>query len=71
MVLDEAPATEKAPTLVIDKVKEAEPEKDAPVEVNFSVPVNDLKHATLSDLSDSLKNMAEEGASIDNTIILK
>ena len=62
----EAPAIEKAPTLVIDKAKEAES-----AEADFSVPVNDLKHATLSDLSDSLKAMAEESDSIDNTIILK
>ena len=72
--VDEQPATvkeestiEKAPTLVMDKVKE----EAQPVEVNFSVPVSDLKHATVSDLSDSLKAMAEENSSIDNTIILK
>jgi cell division initiation protein len=33
--------------------------------------VNDLKQATISDLSESLKKMAEEPASLDNTIILK
>ena len=60
-----APAVEKAPTLVFDKAKEES------AEVDFSVPVSDLSHATVSDLSDSLKAMAEEGASIDNTIILK
>jgi len=52
---------------VMDKVKE----EAQPAEVNFSVPVSDLKHATVSDLSDSLKAMAEENSSIDNTIILK
>ena len=69
-----APAAEKAPTIVIDKVKEEETPvvfTDEPVSVDFSLPVSDLKHATVSDLSDSLKAMAEEGASIDNTIILK
>ena len=68
-----APAVEKAPTIVIDKPKEgpAAAVKDEPIEVDFSVPVADLQHATVSDLSDSLKAMAEEGASIDNTIILK
>ncbi|MBE6039830.1 MAG: DivIVA domain-containing protein [Clostridiales bacterium] len=72
--VDEQPAPvreestiEKAPTLVMDKVKE----EAQPAEVNFSVPVSDLKHATVSDLSDSLKAMAEENSSIDNTIILK
>ena len=72
-----APAVEKAPTLVMDKVKEAAPSqaaapaKEGPVTVDFSVPVSDLQHATVSDLSESLKAMAEEGAAIDNTIILK
>ena len=67
-----APASaEKAPTLVFDKSKEDPLFKDEPVEADFSVPISDLKQATVSDLSDSLKAMAEEGASIDNTIILK
>ena len=50
---------DKAPTLVIDKA-----EVEEPVAVDFSEP------ATFSDLSDSLKAMAEE-TPIDNTIILK
>ena len=50
----------------MDKVKD-----DKAVEADFSVPVTDLKHATVSDLSESLKAMAEEDSSIDNTIILK
>jgi cell division initiation protein len=33
--------------------------------------VKDLEHATISDLSDSLKKMAEEPATISDTIILK
>lgn len=60
-----------AKTLVMEKpvVEETPvvPEKD---EFDFGLPT-DLKHATVSDLSDSLKAMAEESASIDNTIILK
>lgn len=53
---------DKAPTLVFDKIEEA-----GTLEVDFSAP---NEPATISDLSDSLKAMAEE-TSIDNTIILK
>ena len=56
----------KAPTLVIDKIEDS-----APVAPDFSAPATDLEHATVSDLSDSLKAIAEDSASIDNTIILK
>ena len=56
----------KAPTIIMDKIEDSKPA--AP---DFSVPVTDLEHATVSDLSDSLKAMAEDSASIDNTIILK
>ena len=70
---DELPAAEepaadsvsKAPTIVMDKITD---EAAAP---DFSVPVTDLEHATVSDLSDSLKARAEDASSIDNTIILK
>ena len=70
--LDIAPAVEepkvedisKAPTLVMDKEKI---EDEGSLEVDFSAP---KEPATLSDLSDSLKAMAEE-TSTDNTIILK
>ena len=73
--LDIAPAVEepkdedisKAPTLVMDKEKI---EEGAHVAPDFSVPEN-LEQATVSDLSESLKEMAEDSASIDNTIILK
>ena len=68
-VAEDAPAEDaisKAPTLVMDKI-----EDETPVAPDFSVPVADLEHATVSDLSDSLKAMAEETASLDNTIILK
>ena len=73
--LDIAPAVEepkvedisKAPTLVMDKEKV---EEGAHVAPDFSIPEN-LEQATVSDLSESLKAMAEDSASIDNTIILK
>ena len=55
----EEETVDKAPTLVIDKA-----EVEESVAVDFSEP------ATFSDLSDSLKAMAEE-TPIDNTIILK
>ncbi len=54
-----------ASTIVINKPKE---EKTVP---DFSVPVDDLRHATVSDLSESLKAMAEDSEAIENTIILK
>lgn len=68
--IEEAPKAEdvsKAPTLVMDKEKIEEGTHVAP---DFSVPEN-LEQATVSDLSESLKAMAEDSASIDNTIILK
>ena len=68
--IEEAPKVEdvsKAPTLVMDKEKIEEGTHVAP---DFSVPEN-LEQATVSDLSESLKAMAEDSASIDNTIILK
>ena len=61
----DAPAEEpvsSAQTIVMDKIG------DAP---DFSVPVTDLEHATVSDLSDGLKAIAEDASAIDNTIILK
>ena len=51
----------------MDKEKIEEGTHVAP---DFSVPEN-LEQATVSDLSESLKAMAEDSASIDNTIILK
>jgi len=69
--VETVPAVEKAPTLVIDKPKTEPVTMSDPAPAEFSIPVSDLKHATVSDLSDSLKAMAEEDASIDNTIILK
>ena len=56
-----AEAADKAPTIVIDKLG------DDPVAADFT----DLEHATLSDLSDGLKAIAEDDSAIDNTIILK
>lgn len=57
----------KAPTLVISKPEEGvEVSDDTLVE-----PVTDLSQATISDLSEGLKKMAEEPATITDTIILK
>ena len=53
---------DKAQTLVFDKIEE-----EGSLEVDFSAPT---EPATLSDLSDSLKAIADE-TPIDNTIILK
>ena len=64
----EEPAAEdisKAPTIVMDKIG------NDSVAADFSVPVTDLEHATVSDLSDGLKAIAEDASAIDNTIILK
>jgi DivIVA domain-containing protein len=61
-----ADSVSKAPTIVMDKITD-----DTPAAPDFSVPVADLEHATVSDLSESLKAMAEDSSSIDNTIILK
>ena len=55
----------KAPTLVMDKLG-----GEDPVAADFSAPI-DLEHATVSDLSDGLKAVAEDASAIDNTIILK
>ena len=55
-----------APTIIMDKVADEDP-----VAADFSVPVTDLEHATVSDLSDGLKAIAEDASAIDNTIILK
>jgi cell division initiation protein len=58
----------KAPTIMINKIDEDAPEVGDDVLVS---PVTDLSHATISDLSEGLKKMAEEPASISDTIILK
>lgn len=58
----------KAPTIMINKIDEDAPEVGDEVLVS---PVTDLNHATISDLSEGLKKMAEEPASISDTIILK
>ena len=56
----------KADTIIMDKIG-----SEAPVAADFSVPVADLEHATVSDLSEGLKAIAEDASAIDNTIILK
>ncbi len=62
----EEPVSTAAPTIIMDKIVD-----EAPVAADFSVPVADLEHATVSDLSDGLKAIAEDASAIDNTIILK
>ena len=62
----EEPVSSASPTIVMDKITD-----EAPVAPDFSVPLTDLEHATVSDLSDGLKAIAEDASAIDNTIILK
>jgi DivIVA domain-containing protein len=62
----EEPVSSAAPTIVMDKITD-----EAPVAPDFSVPLTDFEHATVSDLSDGLKAIAEDASAIDNTIILK
>ena len=68
-------AGDKAPTITINKadILKAGAENDLKTleEELEAQPVSDLKEATLSDLSDSLKSLAEEPESITDTIILK
>ena len=56
----------KGDTIIMDKLG-----NESPVAADFSVPVTDLEHATVSDLSEGLKAIAEDASAIDNTIILK
>lgn len=61
-VTAEMPADKSATIVVSDK-----PAMDIPA----AAPVSDPGHATISDLSEGLKKMAEEPATIGDTIILK
>jgi cell division initiation protein len=61
-VTAEMPAAKSATIVVSDK-----PAMDIPA----AAPVSDPGHATISDLSEGLKKMAEEPATIGDTIILK
>lgn len=65
----EAPVVETVEAPVVPETKE-EAASALKLEDIFE-PVTDLEHATISDLSESLKKMAEETTSIENTIILK
>ena len=79
----EAPAgnISKAPTIVVTEDAPAETNAveleelfaplDDPMATLAAEPVTDLAHATVSDLSESLKKMAEEPVSLNDTIILK
>lgn len=66
------PAVEKEPKKeddgfsLLDEFFEQSEQPAAP-----AMPVTDLEHATISDLSESLKKMAEQPASLNDTIILK
>lgn len=69
---EEVTTEDKAPTRMIDKKEiESTAEEFKSIEEELETPAADLKEATLSDLSESLKKMAEEPASISDTIILK
>ena len=62
-VTTEVPAAASSATIVVS---------DKPVmDIPAAEPVTDPGHATISDLSEGLKKMAEEPASIGDTIILK
>ena len=73
---EEVATQDKAPTITINKA-ELNLEETAAVgealtfEEELENQPTDLKEATLSDLSDSLKSLAEEQGSITDTIILK
>ena len=73
---EEAATQDKAPTITINKadlnLEETAAEGEAlTFEEELENQPTDLKEATLSDLSDSLKSLAEEQGSITDTIILK
>ena len=73
---EEAATQDKAPTITINKadlnLEETAAEGEAlTFEEELETQPTDLKEATLSDLSDSLKSLAEEQGSITDTIILK
>ena len=69
---EEIATEDKAPTIMIDKKDlEEATEEFKSLEEELGEQTTDLKEATLSDLSESLKKMAEEPASISDTIILK
>lgn len=71
-VEEEITTEDKAPTRIIDKKDLADAtEEFKSLEDELAEPATDMKEATLSDLSESLKKMAEEPASISDTIILK
>lgn len=65
---DAPAATEKSPTIVVSDKSELEAMINAD---SAGSPASDLGKATISDLSEGLKKMAEEPASIGDTIILK
>jgi cell division initiation protein len=66
-VAAEAPVTEKSPTIIVSD----KPSLDELVAEDAPETSYGLGRATISDLSEGLKKMAEEPASIGDTIILK
>ena len=66
-VAAEAPVTEKSPTIIVSD----KPSLDELVAEDAPKTSYGLGRATISDLSEGLKKMAEEPASIGDTIILK
>lgn len=74
IVFNEAPQMEENDTdSFLNEIFEEAKEEAPAVEDNSSLftPITDLEHATISDLSESLKKMAEQPASLNDTIILK
>ena len=82
--VEETANISKAPTIVVTETKEEtnavelddlfaiEEEFTAPApEATTSIPVEEMGQATISDLSESLKKMAAEPVSLNDTIILK
>ena len=65
---DAPAATEKSPTIVVSDKSELEAMINAD---SADSPASGLGKATISDLAEGLKKMAEEPASIGDTIILK
>ena len=74
IVFNEAPQMEVEDSdALLNEIFEGTKEEPKEVQNNESIfaPVTDLEHATISDLSESLKKMAEQPASLNDTIILK
>lgn len=73
IVFNEEPKMEEDADALLNEIFDEVKEESKAVDNNESLftPVTDLEHATISDLSESLKKMAEQPASLNDTIILK